>query len=385
VSSAGAPDLLATATSASAAATFRVSWQPGSSLLTNVASGKIVTSDQSGTNPLTALRDTAQAWEAFKLAAVSGTSDQYTIFAGSNKRYVATSGSGALVNSATAASGAAKYRLVSTTGGNPTDPPPTPGPVTGGVYIQDVASGKFVSVTAADTTLHATAAQSNAAVFVLATPSSGGTTIQWQANNQYVSADIAGNVVLVANRPTASGWETFNLVVQSSGAYLIQAQSNNLYLQTINGDLINSGSGTGTQYRFIGVGNPAGTFALQVVSTGQYVTAPVARETLVADTTAAGSATQFKFATLNGTTSGAGSIQSTLDQRFVSADATGTSLLYANRPLVSGWESFLIRPASVAGTYTIQALSNNAYVVSGSAGLSNSAQTVAGATVFRLV
>ncbi|KAH7106650.1 glycosyl hydrolase family 81-domain-containing protein [Auriculariales sp. MPI-PUGE-AT-0066] len=382
VSTAGAPDLLASATSSTGATSFKITWQPGSSLITSTVTNKVVTADQSGKNPITALRDTASTWESFKFTAVSGTTDQYIVMAGSNKMYLMTGASGGLINSVSASSGAAKYRLVSSTGSTPS--PTDPGSVTGSVYIQDVTSGKFISVTAADATLHATAAQTDAAVFVLASVATGGTSIQRQANGQYVSADTTGTSVLVADRATASGWETFNLVAQSSGTYLIQATSNKLYLQTVNGNIINSGSGTGAQYRFVSVGNPVGTFSLQVVSSGQYVTAPVARETLIADTTSASGATKFVFAPYNSTTTGSGTIQSTLDSRYVSVDTSGTALLYANRATPSTWETFLVRPASAAGTYTIQALSNNAYVVSSSTGLSNSAQTVSGATIFRL-
>jgi endo-1,3(4)-beta-glucanase len=254
------------------------------------------------------------------------------------------------------------------------------------VYIQDVSSGNYVNVVSTDTTLHATVAQSAATVFTTANVTGGGTSFQQVSDGEYMSADSTGTDVLVVNRASASTWETFDLVSQSGGTYLIRAHSNNKYLQTTASGIVNSGTSTGSQYRITPVAqaNPAGTFALQEVSSGLYVSAPTSRQTLIADTTAAGSATKFVFAPINGT-GGGGSIRSTLDNSYVSADIGGGVPLIANRATASTWETFLVQPAAAAGTYTIQALSNNDYVVSSSAGLVNSATTVSGAATFRLV
>jgi endo-1,3(4)-beta-glucanase len=274
---------------------------------------------------------------------------------------------------------------VATNGTTPTDPPPS-SPVTGSVYIQDVTSGNYVAVVATDTSLRANATQSSASVFTFASSSTlNGTTIAWQATGQFVSADDTGTSALVANRAAASTWETFTVSAQSSGAYLVQARSNGRYLQTTGGNIINSGSGAGSSYRLITVGNPLGTYSLQVASSGLYVTAPAGRETLIADATSASAATRFVFASFNGTTPGGGTIQSTTTQLFVTAAPSGTEGLWANRPTASGWETFVVRPATAAGTYTIQAMSNNGYVVSSASGLTNSATTVDQATVFKFV
>lgn len=386
VSTAAAPNLVASASSASAGTPFKLAWRPGSSTVQNAVTGQFVTADQTGTNPLVAARDVASSWETFKFSPVSGTTDQYTIFAGSNGRYVASSSSGTLVNGQTTSSAATKYRLVPSSGALPTDPDPTPAPspVTGNVYIQDVASGQYISVSTVDATLHANVAQASAAAFLAAGVSGGGSSFQQVSTGMFVSADTTGQSVLVANRPAASTWETFNLVAQSDGTYLIQALSNNLYWQTTAGSVINSGTTTGSKYRLVSLAaaNPAGTFAIQEVSSGRYVTAPTSRQTLIADATAASAATRFIFAPVSGTSGG--SIQSTLNSQFVSGEIDGVAPLIANRPTASTWETFLIRPAA-AGTYTFQALSNNAYVASSSAGLVNSATAAAGAATFRLV
>ncbi|KZW03632.1 hypothetical protein EXIGLDRAFT_758973 [Exidia glandulosa HHB12029] len=382
VSTAATVDLLATATAASGGTPFVFGWQPGSNTIKSTVNNMFVTADSGGTTALASARTTASSWEAFKLAL-------YTIVAASNGAWVATSSSGALINSATSAGGAGKYRLVPSSGAPPTDPPtpPTdPSPITGNIYIQDVSSGSFLNVVATDNTLHASEGQASAAtVFKAAAVSGGGTSFQQVSNSQYMSADDTGANILVVNRAAPSSWETFDLVSQPDGSYLIRAHSNSKYLQTTSAGIVNSGATTGSQYRIVAQAqaNPVGTFTIQLVSSGRYVSAPTARQTLVADATTVAAGTTFIFAPVNGTDGG--SIQSTLDNTYVSADIAGNAPLYANRPAPSTWETFRVRPAAAAGTYTIQAFSNNNYLVSTSTGLMNSATAASGAATFRLV
>lgn len=62
----------------------------------------------------------------------------------------------------------------------------------------------------------------------------GGYTLQSIANNGYTSADGAGSGSLIANRATASGWETFMFLAQPGGAYAILVS---LYINSIENKL----------------------------------------------------------------------------------------------------------------------------------------------------
>ncbi|EJD49824.1 glycoside hydrolase family 81 protein [Auricularia subglabra TFB-10046 SS5] len=125
--------------------------------------------------------------------------------------------------------------------------------------------------------------------------------------------------------------------------------------------------------------SPAGTFVLQDVATGRYVVSTAASPNLIASATSASAGTPFKLAWRPGSST------STIGNQFVSGEIDGVAPLIANRPTASTWETFLIRPAAAAGTYTFQALSNNAYVASTTTGLINSATAISGAATFRLV
>lgn len=389
VSTAANPNLLATATAASGGTPFLFGWRPNSNSIQSVVTGEFVTADQSGTFTLAAARDVASSWETFRMSPVAGTSDQYNIFAASNGKYVTTAGSGDLLNNGATAAAGGKYRLVPSSGTPPSNPgnpsgPSNPSTVTGNVVLQDVASGSYLTV-AADTTLHSGANQAGATTFSAANVAGGGTSFQQASTGFFASADDTGTSTVIVNRAAASIWETFDLFAQADGSYWIRAHSNNKYLQTTGTAVVNSGTNSGSAYRITSPAssNPTGTFTLQEVASGRYVSAPVARQVLIADATSAAAGTRFVFAPVNGTDGG--SIRSTLDNTYVSADDTGTSLVYSNRPTASIWETFRIRPAAAAGTYTIQAFSNNKYFVSTGAGLTNSAAAASGGATFRLV
>lgn len=76
VSTAATVNLLATATAASGGTPFVFAWKPGSNTILNSVNNMFVTADQSGTTPLASARTVASSWESFKLALVSGTTDQ---------------------------------------------------------------------------------------------------------------------------------------------------------------------------------------------------------------------------------------------------------------------------------------------------------------------
>ena len=64
--------------------------------------------------------------------------------------------------------------------------------------------------------------------------------IQVQTTNFYVSAEDAGALPLIANRYTASGWETFAFSTQAGGFWAITATANGklVAIQPANGNQV---------------------------------------------------------------------------------------------------------------------------------------------------
>lgn len=122
-----------------------------------------------------------------------------------------------------------------------------------------------------------------------------------KANNQYVCADNYGTDPLIANRPTASGWEQFKVVDMGNGNVALIAQANGKYV----------------------CADTTGTSAL------------------IANRDTAG--TWETFAWIN-QADGSVSLKSAINGQFVSADLniSDPPNLWANRPTASGWESFTV-------------------------------------------
>ena len=92
----------------------------------------------------------------------------------------------------------------------------------------------------------------------------------------YVSADNAGLNPLIANRPSASGWEEYQIVDEGNGyvALLAQADSKYVSLDTATGNLIANSTSVGAQQSFEWIDEGNGIFALLCKANGRYVTVP---------------------------------------------------------------------------------------------------------------
>ncbi|KAF5375528.1 hypothetical protein D9615_009199 [Tricholomella constricta] len=129
--------------------------------------------------------------------------------------------------------------------------------------------------------------------------------------------------------------------------------------------------------------NPIGTFYIQSTTNNAYV-ATSALPNLIASTNDQGQAAKFKFAFAPN----AGTIQAVSNNKFVTADQTGTFTLSAARDVASGWEIFVVRPkqGAASGVYSILAASNKKYLTLGSGGaLINNGATEGSSTGFRIV
>lgn len=129
--------------------------------------------------------------------------------------------------------------------------------------------------------------------------------------------------------------------------------------------------------------NPSGTYKLMSTS-GQYVVSSSASPNLVASASSSSDATSFVFAWLPN----AGTIQSTANSQYVTADQSGTDPISAARTTASTWETFVIRPkvGASSGVYSIKASANGLYIVVGSDGsLINGGATEADSTGFQFV
>ncbi len=112
-------------------------------------------------------------------------------------------------------------------GGNPTPPPGAAVPPSQG-YLQSVSNNLYVTVDPTSKVLAATASSTSSAA-LFAFTNAGGYTIQNLGTQQFASADNWGNNPLVANRPTAGGWETYNFL-QVGSNWAIQVCISSQYL-----------------------------------------------------------------------------------------------------------------------------------------------------------
>jgi endo-1,3(4)-beta-glucanase len=131
--------------------------------------------------------------------------------------------------------------------------------------------------------------------------------------------------------------------------------------------------------------NPYGNFKLQLASTGAYVVASSANTNLAASSSSSSAeASTFSSAYVPN----AGTLQLVSTGQYVTADQSGGYALSATRATASAWERFTIRPkaGAAAGVYSIKAASNGRYVtVGGDGSLVNNAVSEADAAGFRFV
>lgn len=130
--------------------------------------------------------------------------------------------------------------------------------------------------------------------------------------------------------------------------------------------------------------NPYGTFVIQDVSSGKYVTASSANINLVASTNATSLAATFESTYVPNS----GNLMLTSTGQYVTADSSGSYALAADRAVASTWERFVIRQKAGApeGVYSIKAYSNGLYVmVARDGSLVNNATTEATGGGFRFI
>ncbi|EJD34613.1 hypothetical protein AURDEDRAFT_188974 [Auricularia subglabra TFB-10046 SS5] len=377
-SSSSRPDLYADSTKAGSAVAFTFGSAAGGSTIRSNATSQYVTADITGNYPLSAARDSPSTWELFSLQLKSGTSDQYTIVARSNKKYVALNSAGALLPSATSVGAAAVFRLIT---------PPAPEVYKGpkGTYgLQEVATGKLVSLRP---DLYADATSSALAVPWTFADGLGATTIRSNKTGQFVTADISGNNPLSAVRGVAQGWEVFTFESKdgTTDHYLIVAGSNKNYVMVnAQGALMPSvdSASSASAFRLVAPpqpANPTGRYYVQDAATQRYVQTSGSLSQLVAGTTTQATATVFTF------TGSSLSIQSATNKQFLTADLNGGSPISAARAVASGWEQFWVDQKS-KDAFVILALNNNKFFsTSASGALYNNATTVAAASTYRFV
>ena len=114
VSSSGSPNLVASASSSSAATSFNFGWIPNAGTIQSTATNQYVTADQSGKDALAAARATASTWETFVIRPKVGAGDGvYSIKASANGLYVVVVGSdGSLVNGGTSEASSTGFKFV---------------------------------------------------------------------------------------------------------------------------------------------------------------------------------------------------------------------------------------------------------------------------------
>ncbi|KAJ7716865.1 hypothetical protein B0H16DRAFT_1740954 [Mycena metata] len=195
----------------------------------NYETKQFMTADSSGTAPVASTRSEASTDEKFFFLQ-TGT-NTYIIQANSNGLYLQTVG-GAIYNNATEA-GASVYTVVTQTA------PVTDAEGTlGEVFIEDVASSLYVTVSASSALVPTTSVRASGAIFKMNGDTL--TTIEYLTTGEFVTANKPGNQPLTATAATPSGWEEYSVFFLTSGRYAIKANSNGLYLQTTSAGIVNS-------------------------------------------------------------------------------------------------------------------------------------------------
>lgn len=377
------PSLYADTPNGGLAAAIVLSSVPGGITLRANATSQYVTADESGKYALSAQRDSASAWEIFSFQLLSGTTDQYTMTAHSNKKYVALGDDGALMPTAASSSTASVFRLV-----EPPKPVVYAGPK-GTWALQEVSTGKLVSSSNSRPDLYADTTNNALAVPWTFGSALGASTIQSNVTRQYVTADIGGTSALSASRGVAQAWEVFALALKdgSNDQYVIAAGSNQRFVATnAQGALVPSATSASGAAAFKLIvppqpANPTGNYYIQDAASQNYIVASGSLSQLVAGTTNKANGSVFAF------TGSSLSIQSIANKQFLTGDPSASSPISAARSVASAWETFWVdKSTGTNGSFTILALVNNLYIATSSSGaLYNNASTVGSASAFNLV
>lgn len=214
-----------------------------------------------------------------------------------------------------------------------------------GLFIlQDVSSGKYVSL-GSESRLSAAAG-----VDVLATKfrlafKPGGSTLQAVSNGNFVTADSSGENILAATKESASLYEMFRWYPQPDESYHFRALSNKGWVGT-EGEGFLKNNGTASNYRLLPVDDaplppPPATGKLRNLETNSFVTAsesdPVLR---VGGSEQDATVWALERVADSPDTAPLYGIRSTVTNLFVTADPSGSSPLAATNGGVGGWEQF---------------------------------------------
>ncbi|KZW01272.1 hypothetical protein EXIGLDRAFT_638608 [Exidia glandulosa HHB12029] len=234
------PELVADADTLGQAAGFTFGFAPGGVTLCHTLTHQYVTADIGGSSPLSAAREKVAAWEIFKLVPCSDVEGvQYTLMAGSNKRFVTLDAQGALVPSADQRA-AARFVLTSA---------PVPKNPSGRFAMQDLSSALWVSCE--EGRLVATGrTPSDAAAFDWYGSSM---TFRSTATGQWVTAAPDGSAPLAAARDVALAWEHFWVEETEPGCFVMRALVNERFVMTDAAHgLVNAAQSAGeaTRYSF---------------------------------------------------------------------------------------------------------------------------------------
>ncbi|KAJ7879065.1 hypothetical protein B0H14DRAFT_2567014 [Mycena olivaceomarginata] len=232
VSYAAATNLAPLGTSVTQATIFDVAeLTTGAFEVLNYETHQFMTADSSGTAPVASTRSEAGTDEKFFFLQ-TGT-NTYIIQANSNGLYLQTIG-GAIYNNATQA-GASVYTVVTQTA-----PATVPQGTLGEVFIEDVASSLYVTVSGSSALVPTTSVRASGAIFRMNGDTLTTTTIEYLTTGEFVTATMPGNQPLTATAVTPSAWEEYSVFFLTSGRYAIKANSNGLYLQTTSAGIVNS-------------------------------------------------------------------------------------------------------------------------------------------------
>lgn len=102
-------------------------------------------------------------------------------------------------------------------------------PTTQRIALKAMANGKFVTAENAGTRplIANRDSASGWETFTMTTTSGDSRTLRAEADNEFVCADNGGSSPLISNRTAAGGWETFTLIKNGDGTVSLRAQANN--------------------------------------------------------------------------------------------------------------------------------------------------------------
>lgn len=97
------------------------------------------------------------------------------------------------------------------------------------VALKSMANGKFVTAESGGTKplIANRDSASGWETFTMTTTSGDSRTLRAEADGEFVCADNGGSAPLISNRSAAGGWETFTLITNGDGTYSLRAQANN--------------------------------------------------------------------------------------------------------------------------------------------------------------